>query len=197
MDIHQILGVLSACILLYAGYPYIRDILYGDARPNRVTWFGWILLSGSSALIQLTHHPDNSVFFVAADATLNAVIFILAFYKGVTAFRRLDGICLFFGLLGMVLWLGLDQPVLALLSNIFADLCFGIPSIVKTYANPSSESLDSWRLQAIGTFIGLLSKTDIHLTNTLFPTFLFLTCFTFYLLAANIPQRIVATFRRQ
>lgn len=191
MDIQQILGVASAILLLYAGYPYIRDILYGSARPNRVTWFGWTLLSGSSALIQISHGPDYSAMYVGADAILNLSIFMLSLYRGVVLFTLVDGICLLFGSTGLVLWLVLDQPVLALVANIAADLSFGVPTLIKVFKDSGSESRRSWALMALGGFLGLLSKTDLGLTNSLFPVFLFVMSFTFYALCTDKPQELL------
>src|SRR5262249_3704269 len=122
MDIHFILGIASAVLVLGCGLPYIYDILFGTTRPNRVTWFGWLLLGSTAFLIQLTNHPDYSIFFVGTDVAVEATILCLAFYRGVTQFSALDGACLALGLLGFFLWIGLDQPVLALVASLAADL---------------------------------------------------------------------------
>jgi hypothetical protein len=191
MTLQQFFGIASALILLSSNLPYAYSILKHGARPNRVSWFGWALLSGSSALIQITHQPDYSVLFVAADAVASFVIFALALRWGVTEFTRLDKACLLLGCASLFIWLALEQPLLALVANIIADICFGIPTIVKTFRHPQLESRTAWGIASGAMFLGLLSKTDAGLINTLFPVFLFVMNFTFFALCTDIPQRLL------
>ncbi len=191
MDYHQMLGIVSALLVFGAGIPYIYDCLYGTTRPNSVSWFGWSLLLGSSFFIQLTNNPDYSVYFVGADFLIVVIIAILSCFRGVTQYSTLDLSCLALGFIGFFLWLGLNEPILALIANVVADAMFAIPTAIKAFKDPASESLRSWQIAASGMLLGLLSKTDFGLINTLFPLYIFLFNATMYALCTSIQQRLL------
>src|SRR5689334_13720178 len=107
MDYHQILGVISAILVFGSGIPYIYDCFHGTTRPNRVSWFGWTLLLGSSFFIQATNSPDYSVYFIGADFAVVVIIALISLSRGVTEYTSLDFACFALGIIGFVLWLGL------------------------------------------------------------------------------------------
>jgi hypothetical protein len=175
MDGHLILGITGAMLVVISVLPYFRDTLHGHTRPNSVSWFGWTLLCFSSTLIQLTHHPDYSVIFLAVDTFCTFAVFLLSLRHGVRRYTLIDGYCLLLGITGFFVWLYLNEPVHALLMNIAADFAFTIPTIIKAYKRPDSESSLSWGLCFLGMFLGVLSKTNFDLINTLFPVYLVLS----------------------
>ena len=98
MSIHEIIGWIGAGVYVLGSIPYFRDTFHGETRPNRVTWFGWALLTWTSAIIQSAHGADASVLVIYTAAVYATAIFILSLYRGVTVFSLIDGISLVLGL---------------------------------------------------------------------------------------------------
>ena len=51
MTFPQSLVIVSALLLLWGGYAYLRDTLAGRTKPNRVTWFLWALAPWSASVL--------------------------------------------------------------------------------------------------------------------------------------------------
>lgn len=190
MDIHTIIGWIAVGIYLLGSIPYFRDTFYGETRPNRVTWFGWGLLTWTSAIIQSAHGADASVLVIYAAAIYTTAIFILSLYRGVTTFSLTDGVSLVLGLSAYVFWLVLDAPATALVMNVVADFLFAIPTILKVWKLPKSESQLSWLLGFISLGLALVSKTNFDFINTAFPLYLFILNALVVILTIGFIQRL-------
>lgn len=191
MSIYEIIGWVGVGVYVLGSIPYFRDTFHGETRPNRVTWFGWGLLTWTSALIQSAHGADASVLVIYTAALYTTAIFILSLYRGVTTFSRLDAVSLVLGLSAYVFWLILDAPALALIVNVIADFLFAIPTIVKVWKMPKSESQLSWFLGFISLGLALASKTNFDFINTAFPLYLFILNALVVILTLGFVQRLI------
>lgn len=191
MDIHEIIGWIAVGIYVIGILPYFWDTLYGKTRPNRVTWFGWTLLTMTSAIIQTMQSADASVLVIYTAATTSALIFILSLYRGVTIFSFTDAVSLILGGSAYVLWLILDAPGAALVVNIIADFLFGVPTFIKAWKMSESESKTSWFIGSVSMGIALVSKTKFDFINTAFPLYLFLLNTTVFIFITGFLQRCI------
>jgi len=190
MNIHEIIGWIAVGVYVLGSIPYFRDTFHGATRPNRVTWFGWGLLTWTSALIQSAHGADASVLVIYTAAIYTTAIFILSLYRGVTTFSLTDGMSLALGLFAYVFWLVFDDPATALVMNIAADFLFAIPTILKVWKLPKSESQLSWSLGFISMGLALASKTNFDFINTAFPFYLFALNALVVILTIGFIQRL-------
>lgn len=171
MDWHLIVGLLSGIVTMSAGFPYLRDVLRKQTRPNSVCWFGWTLLTGIMTITQLMSHPTWSVIIVIV-ATLNeAVILGLSFWHGVREYTALDGICLGFGLLAILLLVLTHQPLVSLCLAVLGDAVFLVPTLVKSIRDPGSETAGFFLLNALAGVLSIVSATRYDLANLLFPVY--------------------------
>ncbi|MFZ2187818.1 MAG: hypothetical protein WAV46_04320 [Candidatus Moraniibacteriota bacterium] len=190
MNIHTIIGVIGVGIYFIGIIPYFLDTFRGETRPNRVTWFGWTLLTWTAALIQSAHGTDASVMVVYAAAIVCTAIFILSLYRGVTIFSLIDVFSLTLGIAAYMAWLLLDAPATALAMNISADFLFAVPTLVKVWKMPKSESQLSWSMGCVSLGLALLSKTNFDFINTAFPLYLFLLNTLVFVLTIGFFQRL-------
>lgn len=190
MSIHEIIGWIGVGVYVLGSIPYFLDTFHGETRPNRVTWFGWTLLTWTAALIQTAHGADASVLVIYTAALVCTAIFILSLYRGVTTFFWTDGVSLVLGLSAYVFWIILDAPALALVMNVIADFLFAIPTILKVWKLPKSESQLSWLLGFISLGLALASKTNFDFINTAFPLYLFIINASVVILTTGLIQRL-------
>jgi hypothetical protein len=74
-----------------------------------------------------------------------------------------------------VLWQTLNLPILALLAALLADFCFGVPTILKTWKNPKTETIFPWGMATLSGLTSLFALEVITFTEVAYPLYLF--CF--------------------
>ncbi len=150
-------GEFAGLLSLVGFVPYIYDILRGKCTPNRATWFIWTMVGTILCLAQFDLSNENlEAFWVPFSYVIGpALIFLLSLKYGEGGYTKFDGICLYLSFLGLVFWVWFEMPVAALLLNIGIDTVGAIPTLKKTYFDPSSESVRAWSLFAIANSINM------------------------------------------
>lgn len=173
----HILGVLAGVLALLAAIPYIRDIIRGRTKPNRVSWFIWVLLQAIALLSQLAEGGRDSVLLSGGDLIASAIILVLAFYKGESKWHWIDKAALLGAAVGLSIWYFFNQPVLALLITVFIDFCGVVPTLRKAYAEPYSETLSTWLIVGVGGVCSILAVGKFDRSLLLYPVYLTLANF--------------------
>jgi hypothetical protein len=179
--------VLGAAVLnLYSGVLYAADTLKGRARPNRVTWGLWSLAPMLGFAAQI-----NKGVGIQAAMTLSVALgplFVLAasFISKHAQWKitRFDIICGTMALLGLMLWIATGEGLFALVLSIIADLFAGLPTVVKAWNHPETESPLPFGLAAIAALLTLAT-----IRNWQFETY----SFSLYILLMNITIGTLAT----
>ena len=153
-------------------YPYIRDIFKKTTKPDVVSWVGWALLTGIAAAAQLSAGASYSVV-VPIFATLgNIAVIIVGIKFGYTKFSRLDMFCFGLGLGSVFLWMITADPILAIYLLIVADFIVTIPTIVKTYYKPGTETASAYLLFSFAALLGLLASSNAEPQNVAYPLYI-------------------------
>jgi len=160
-SMHQSLVIVSAIVaglLSVTGLvPYIRDIFRHKTKPERAMW--WIY-AGLFTLLFAAQWSAGAKWLLIISGTyvLSAVLIaILSLKYGNGRFHKRDGISILVALLGLVLWLVTDEPLLTILTVIVIDFAGFWLTLVKTWHAPHSETLISWQLSCVSAAISLLS----------------------------------------
>jgi hypothetical protein len=90
---------------------------------------------------------------------------------------------------GIVLWLITDNPNLAILFALSADLMASVPTIIKCYTHPESESWVAYGISAVGFGLGVLAIQTFTFENYAFIIYAFLTQVLMSVLAARKPTK--------
>jgi hypothetical protein len=77
-------------------------------------------------------------------------------------------------IIGMILWAVTGNPNLALLFALVADILAGIPTLIKSYTHPQSESWVAYAISAFGFGISFLSIQSHNFETTAFVAYIFL-----------------------
>lgn len=180
MQVSHILVFVSVLISLFGGYSYIIDTLKGKTKPNRVSWFLWALapLIGVGASLQGGADPWAVVrIFMAGFTPL--LIFAASFINKNSYWEttKFDIVCGVISLLAIVLWIVFGSFELAVLFAVFADIAASIPTIIKAWKFPETETVTVFITSLI---VGLITLPSI-------PSFTIIDAsFQIYLIVVNL-----------
>lgn len=179
--------ILGAVLNLVGTLGYVKDTLRGKTKPNRVSWLLWALapLIAFAAMIDEGVGLQSLMTFMVGFGPL--MVFVASFVnkKSVWQLSRLDYSCGALSLLGLVLWLLTKEANLAIIFAIMADGLAAVPTIVKSYKDPQTESSLVFGLGAISAAITLLT-----IDNWNFATY----GFAAYILAITVLLYILIRF---
>jgi len=133
------IGVLVQLIGIYS---YGREVVKGNAKPNRVTWLMWSIAPLIATAAGLASGVSLAVIPVFMSGFGPLIIFILSFTnkKAYWKLEKFDYLCGFFSLLALVLWGITKQPAIAIVFAIASDFIAAIPTLVKSWKYPETET---------------------------------------------------------
>ena len=174
MDFHEIAAIISGVLTFVAVVPYVRDMFKGTTRPNIVTWGLWLLVQAIFAGAQYASGASWSIVLPLTEMlTVGFVVFLALIGYGYGKYNRLDIVCFLLAITAILLWQLTREPIFALVLSVMADCIAAIPTLVKSYKDPSSETASSYLLVVAGAFFALLSSRLWNLPNLLWPGYLF------------------------
>ena len=155
MTFPQSLVIVSALLLLWGGYAYLRDTLAGRTKPNRVTWFLWALAPLVSLGAAFSADADNwASVRVLVGGVVPAVIFLGSFGNKNSYWRltRFDWLCGGLSLTALLFWQFVNSPLIAVLLATAANAFASIPTFIKAWTFPETET----RLIFITSFLSAI-----------------------------------------
>ncbi len=161
--------ILGAVLFFLASLAYIRDTIRGKTKPNRVTWLMWSLAPLIGVSISWAH---GTTFWEGLPVLMTGVmpllIFLVTFinknsYWKLTIF---DYICGALSVIALIAWLLADAPIVALFLAIIGDLTAGLPTIRKSWLEPSSEMPVIYMFSSLDMLLGLLIISDWTILNS-------------------------------
>jgi len=175
---------LGAILNVIGSSTYAWNTLKGKTKPNRVTWFLWMLIpmiaffamigEGVGLTSLMTFMVGFGPFLVLTASLMNKK----AYWK----ISTLDWWCGGLSVLAVILWLITGTGVIAIILSISADLLASVPTVIKSYRDPSSEHHSVFRNGAISAAITMLAIQHQTFTAFAFPLYIFLNCSVLYTL---------------
>lgn len=178
------LVIVSACLSLTGTFAYIRDMFKGKSKPNLVTWGLWAfapLVATGAAIASDADAWATLRIFMAGFGSL--LIFIFAFILNQSHWKlsRFDYACGACSLMALFVWFGANSPLIAILLLAIADLLATLPTIIKAWKYPETETLYTY-------FIGLFTASIVipaipvwNIENSAFQIYLVLANTTLFL----------------
>lgn len=169
-------ATIGAVIGSLGGAYYLYDTITGRAQPNRVTWLLWGIFPMVVFAAQRVQGV-NEISWVSFGSGLMPLLVFVASLVNPKAYWKSaprDYYLMAAALIGITLWAVTDNPNLALLFSLLADMLAGIPTVIKSYRHPESESWVAYAISAVGFGISLLSVQTYNLANSAFVIYVFL-----------------------
>ncbi|HAS80506.1 MAG: hypothetical protein UR25_C0001G0109 [Candidatus Nomurabacteria bacterium GW2011_GWE1_32_28] len=149
------LGVL---INLLFSILYIKSIIYGKTRPNLISWFVWMLAPFVGTFLALKAGAGFSVLgiFMAGFGPFLVVMVSLFKKNAFWKIERYDLICGFFSLLALLLYIATNNLWISILFAIISDGLAAVPTIIKSWKFPETESSSVYLGGIINNIVSLL-----------------------------------------
>lgn len=175
----QVLIWIALAVAAYGNFFYFRDTLKGETKPNRVTFLLWGVAPLISFFAQKEAGGGSQILYTLIVALMPFAILAASFYdrKAYWKITIFDICCGAISLIALILLIGTGRPLLALGLSILADFSAALPTIIKSYKHPHTETTSAYALEILSAFIVLLSIQEWVFVNYFFVA---------YILAMNI-----------
>jgi hypothetical protein len=153
---------------------YARDTWRGTTQPNRVTWLLWAFAPLLAFAVELRSGVGLRTLTTFIIGFMPLLVFVASFHNpaSVWKIRRIDYACGAMSLAGTAAWLATQNGVVAIVAAIAADFLAGIPTMMKSWTHPESETVTSYIGAAINSGILLLTIDRWTTAVAAFPLFI-------------------------
>ncbi len=172
LDVHWV--ILGAALSMAGGAAYVRDTLRGTTHPNRVTWLLW----AAAPLLAFAVEVDEGVglrslmTFVVGFGPVLVLAASFVNRQAVWRITRLDWVCGALSVAGTALWLGTRVGVVAIAASIAADALAAVPTLVKSWRAPHTETVSVYVGSLANAVITLLTVTRWTAAESAFPLYI-------------------------
>jgi hypothetical protein len=165
---------LGAAIGALGTAVYLRDTLRGTTKPNRVTWLLWAVAPLLAAAVEFNEGVGLRALPTFMIGFMPLLVFAASFHNPVAVWkiRRIDYACGAMSVVGTVVWLVTRNGVLAISAAILADFLAGLPTVMKSWTHPETETVYSYIGAVISMGIVLLTIQHWTFDVAAFPIFI-------------------------
>jgi hypothetical protein len=165
---------LGAAIGVLGTSVYLRDTLRGTTKPNRVTWLLWAVAPLLAAAVEWDEGVGLRALPTFVVGFMPLLVFIGSFHNpaAVWKIRRFDYACGVMSVVGTVVWLVTRNGILAISAAIAADFLAGIPTLMKSWTHPETETVYSYVGAVLSMAIVLLTIDHWTFDVAAFPIFI-------------------------
>lgn len=167
------IGLIAGVISFTAYIPYAISTLKKQTQPNRATWLVWAISSWTLVASSWVLGARNTLWVFMASALGQLTIAILAIKLGQAKWLLFDKICFSLALIGIIIWIAFNSPAVALMMSIIVSLLGLIPTLMKAWKQPETESPTAWALFQIGNSLNLLAINQFVWTIAICPIYNF------------------------
>ncbi len=153
---------------------YTRDTLEGKTKPNRVTWFIWSIAPLIGAIAAYSDGVRLAALPVLATGLGPLVIFVASFVNKNAYWKleKTDYICGVISVLALALWYVTKEPVVAIIFAIISDALAALPTLIKSWRFPETESSAAFITAAFGTVTSFFVLQSWQFSEWAFPAWL-------------------------
>jgi hypothetical protein len=165
------LGLLAGLAGLVGTAPYVRDVISRSTRPQRGTWLIWSLLAIVVCLSQRADGATWSVVMAGAHAAGNGLVLALSLRVGTGGPSRQELMVVAVAGAGVTGWLVVEDPLVATVCVVVADLVAVAMMVPKTWRDPDSETLSTFALASVGGALAAVSVGALEPSLLLYPAY--------------------------
>jgi len=156
LNYSQVLAICSAVISIAGTLSYIRDTVKGRTKPNRISWLMWsiVTLIGAGAAID-----SGANLWAVSRIFLAGFLPLLVFFAPFVNrdaywhISKFDLLCGAASLASIIVWLYFSSPKEAIILAIIGDLFAGLPTLIKSWNAPETESAGVYQASLLSVFL--------------------------------------------
>ncbi len=174
--INQNFVILGAIIATMGSLSYLIDTIKGKVKPNRVSFLMWSLAPLIAFVAELKQGVGLQSLMTFEVGFFPLTIFIASFFNKNAKWKltRFDLTCGVLSLIGLILWYITSSGNVAIVFSILADGLAALPTIVKSFNFPETESSWTYFTGTLSAAITLLTVKVWDLANAGFPLYILL-----------------------
>ncbi|HEY5026405.1 MAG TPA: hypothetical protein VII76_15620 [Acidimicrobiales bacterium] len=172
LNVHFVL--LGAAIGTIGQAFYVADTIRGRNQPNRVTWLLWAIAPLLAFAVETNDHVGLQSLLTFTVGFGPLVVFVASFVnrKSVWKLGPLDYTCGALSVGGTIGWIVTRQGLVALGAAVAADALAGVPTLVKSWKRPESESASVYIGSFLNAGITLLTVKHVSAPVLAFPLYI-------------------------
>jgi len=184
----NIFGLLAATIAFISIIPYSVDAMAGKTRPHRTTWLLLSLLSIGFVYGQIASKSyGGGLYLSIAQMIAVMFVFVLSIKYGEGGIKSFEIVLLMMAVVSLGIGLLQKQGTTTLYINIFTGLIAYLPTFIKTWDRPGSETLITWWLGVLGAMLGLVGSIGAPTSSIIYLG---------YVLSVNLGVAVIIVMRR-
>lgn len=166
---------------------YVADTIRGRNQPNRVTWLLWAVAPLLAFAVEINDHVGLQALLTFTVGFGPLVVFCASFVnrKAVWKLGPLDYTCGALSVGGTIGWIVTRQGLVALGAAVVADALAGVPTLVKSWKRPESESASVYIGSFFNAVITLLTVKHLSAPVVTFPLYIAVIAFVETVLVAG------------
>jgi hypothetical protein len=153
---------------------YIRSMLKGGCKPNRISWLMWAIAPLIATAAAISSGVTWAVIPVFMSGFGPVLVFIASFAikKSYWKLTRFDYTCGILSALALILWYVTKDANVAILFSILSDGLASIPTLTKAWAHPETESGWPYIIGLFNSFTAFVVITAVTFSQIGFPVYL-------------------------
>jgi hypothetical protein len=172
--INQNFVIVGAIIAAVGTLSYLIDTLKGKVKPNRVSFLLWSLAPLIAFFAEIKQGVGIQALMTFVVGFLPLTIFFASFVNKKAGWKltRFDLICGALSLVGLILWYITKSGNIAIIFSILADALAALPTVVKSFNYPETESAWPYFASTISGILTLLTVQVWNLATVGFPLYI-------------------------
>ncbi len=169
------IGIIAGLLSFSAYLLYIKSMVWGQCRPNRMTWLTLTAIGFGVAISYYASGARQTIWIALAYFIGPLMISIFSFKYGEGGWGKLEKLCLLGVVISLLLWWVFKSALVALVVNLLIDFFALIPTIAKSISRPKGEDRVAWAVVVVASFINLFALEQWIFSLVIFPLYLIIT----------------------
>ncbi|HZS75631.1 MAG TPA: hypothetical protein VFA41_03390 [Ktedonobacteraceae bacterium] len=178
--INQNFIIVGAIIAAIGSLSYLIDTLKGKVKPNRVSYLLWSLAPLIAFVAEIKQGVGLQSLLTFVAGFLPLTVFLASFVNKKAGWKLtfFDGTCGVLSCIGLILWYITQSGDIAILFSILADGLAALPTLIKSFNYPETESAWPYFMSTIFGVITLLTVKEWNFATIGFPVYITLVTLT-------------------
>jgi hypothetical protein len=174
--INQNFVIVGAIISTVGGLSYLIDTLKGNVKPNKVSYLVWSIAPLIAFFAEMKQGVGLQSLMTLTVVFLPFAVFVASFVNKNAEWKLtyFDVTCGALSLVGLVLWYITKSGNIAIFLSILADFLAAVPTIVKAFNYPETESAWPYFTATISAALTLLTIQMWNFATYAFPVYILL-----------------------